>query len=421
MNRKNLDELTIICPTYNRPHMLERTLKYYANNDFSCKIIIADSSENGAQNILIGILEKYNSLLNLEYFHMSHNTDFALKLYEASAKVSSKYSIILPDDDLVIKSGLLTAMSLLDKDSSVAAAYGNRLSIAAISEPNNKLSWIDSFPFYSVSINHEEVLSRIRRLPVPSWWQFPYAVYRTDVLQASTYIIRDMKYTQFTEFFFNSAILSYGKWIKVECLFALCNSDSDYYSLRDRDSFKNYWGKGSIIAQISQPFWSEHILTLSERVAGISNKDKSMISEHSAKLRSIYFSINNKYLDANGLSDHLYDDNQFISRKINILRLKLINVFWIISLSDRNGGSDKWFLMLKGFLIEVLKGRFIKLLFLDFSWKRLRGLLVSIQRTGSLDYEIQSLLNKKSKFHTDFSKAFNAWRENPCPKKYIPK
>ena len=101
-----------------------------------------------------------------------------------------------------------------------------------------------------------------------------------------------------------------------------------------------------------------------------------------------------------------------------MLPVKLINLFWIISLSDRNGGSDKWLLMLKGFLIEVLKGRFIKLLFLDFSWKRLRGLLVSIQRTGSLDYEIQSLLNKKSKFHNDFIQAFDAWRENPCPTKY---
>ena len=418
----NENDLTIICPTYNRPYMLDRALKYYADSQFSCKIIIADSSESGAQNILMGVLEKYSSLLNLEYFHIPDNPDFALKLYKASIKVSSKYSIILPDDDLVIKSGLLNVMSLLEKDSSVAAAYGNRLSIAAISEPNNKLSWIDSFPFYSVSINHEDVLSRIRRIPVPSWWQFPYAVYRTEALQASTYIIRDMKYTQFTEFFFNSAILSYGKWVKVECLFALCNSDSDYYSLRDRDSFKHYWGEfGSIMAQISQPFWSEHILMLSERVAGILNKDKSKISEYSAQLRSIYFSINNKYLDANGLSDHLYDDNQFISRKINILRLKLFNLFWTISLSDRNGGSDKWFLMLKGFLIEVLKGRFIKLLFLDFSWKRLRGLLISIQRTGGLDYEIQSLLDKKSKFNTDFLKAFNAWRENPCPKKYIPK
>ena len=148
----NENDLTIICPTYNRPYMLDRALKYYADSQFSCKIIIADSSESGAQNILMGILEKYSSLLNLEYFHIPDNPDFALKLYKASTKVSSKYSIILPDDDLVIKSGLLNVMSLLEKDSSVAAAYGNRLSIAAISEPNNKLSWIDSFPFYSVSI-----------------------------------------------------------------------------------------------------------------------------------------------------------------------------------------------------------------------------------------------------------------------------
>ena len=136
----NENDLTIICPTYNRPYMLDRALKYYADSQFSCKIIIADSSESGAQNILMGILEKYSSLLNLEYFHIPDNPDFALKLYKASTKVSSKYSIILPDDDLVIKSGLLNVMSLLEKDSSVAAAYGNRLSIAAISEPNNKLS-----------------------------------------------------------------------------------------------------------------------------------------------------------------------------------------------------------------------------------------------------------------------------------------
>jgi len=402
--------------------MLERALKYYSDNQFYCKIIIVDSSEIDAQNITMDIVEKYSSLLNIEYFHLPNTPDFAFKLYKASSKSTSKYSIILPDDDLVIKSGLLAVMSLLNKDASISAAYGNRLSIAAISEPSDKLPWFESFPFYTVSINHEEAFSRIRRIPVPSWWQFPYAVYRTEVLQASTYIIRDKKYTQFTEFFFNSAILSYGKWVKVECLFALCNSDSDFYSLRDRDSFKHYWGEfGSIMAQISQPFWSEHILTLSERVAGILNKDKSKITENSAKLRNIYFSINNKYLDSNGLSNYLYDDNQFISRKINIIRLKLINLFWTISLNDRNGGSDKWFLMFRGFLLELMKGRFIKLLFLDFSWKRLKGLLISIQRTGSLEYEIHSLLDKKSKFHSDFLKAFNAWCENPCPRKYIPK
>ena len=36
----NLDNLTIICPTYNRPYMLDRTLKYYSDNNFSCKILI---------------------------------------------------------------------------------------------------------------------------------------------------------------------------------------------------------------------------------------------------------------------------------------------------------------------------------------------------------------------------------------------
>ena len=57
----NLDNLTIICPTYNRPHMLGRVLKYYANNSFSCKIIVADSSESGAKEILLEFIELLES------------------------------------------------------------------------------------------------------------------------------------------------------------------------------------------------------------------------------------------------------------------------------------------------------------------------------------------------------------------------
>ena len=77
--------------------------------------------------------------------------------------------------------------------------------------------------------------------------------------------------------------------------------------------------------------------------------------------------------------------------------------------------------MFKGLFVEIFKGRFTKLLLLDFSFKGLKRLLVSLQRTGTLDYEIQLLLNNNSKFHSDFLKACNAWVDNPCPKKYFPK
>ena len=421
MNQDNLDDLTIICPTYNRPYILERSLKSYADNDFFCKIIIADSSESEAQKLVLEVLERYKSLLNLEYFHMPPPTDFGLKLYKASDRVSSEYCVIVPDDDLIIKSGLLASMKLLGKDPSVSAAYGNRLSIACISKPNDNLNWVKSFLYYYETIDQAEALNRMRRLPVPSFWNFPYAVCRSDELKISLHIIRDKKWTQFTEFFFYTAILSHGKLIKIDCLYALCSVDSNYYAYRDKDSFINYWGKlGSIMAQISQEFWSEHILTLSQRVAKISIDDKSKEDEVSAKIRNIYFSINNKYLEHNGLSQHLFDDNQFIAKKINLIRLRLSSIFWTFSLKDRSGGSKKSVRMFKGSLIEVLRGRFLKLLFLNFSWSRFKSLLVSISRAGSLDYEIQSLLNKKSKFHNDFIQVFDVWKKNPCPKKYEP-
>ena len=421
MNRENLDDLTIICPTYNRPHMLERTLKYYANNDFSCKIIIADSSDEDASEMVKNLLVEFSESIDTDYIKMPIDTELCKKLFESTNFVKTKYASVIPDDDLVIRSALIKSMEELDSDHSVAAIYGNRISIAAISEPNDKLGWIYSFPFYSVTIDQEDSINRIRRLPVPSWWQFPYAVYRTEILRKSLHTIRDMKYTQFTEFFFYSAILSYGKWIKMDCLFALCNSDSEHYSLRDRDSFKHYWGEfGSIMGQISQSFWSAHVLTLSERVARLMLKDESNVNELSMTLRTIYFSINNKYLDENGLSEHLYDDKQFFARSLNRIRIKIINIFWILSLYDRNGGFRTWVRMFKGLLLEIISGKFIKLMALDFTWKRLKNLLISIKRTGSLDYEIQSLIKEKSKFHNDFIRAFDAWRENPCPVKYNP-
>ena len=422
MNRENLDDLTIVCPTYNRPHMLKRTLKYYKNNNFSCKIIIADSSDDIASKIVKETLIEFCDSINVEYIKMPSDTEFGQKLYESTSCIKTKYTIIIPDDDLVIKSALIKSMEELDSDLSISAIYGNRLSISSISEPDNDLEWVHSFPFYSVTIDQEDPINRVRRLPVPSWWQFPYAVCRTKILSKSLHTIRDMKYTQFTEFFFYSAILSYGKWIKMDCLFALCNSDSEHYSLRDRDSFKHYWGEfGSIMAQISQPFWSSHILTLSERVARLTLKDEFKVNEFSITLRKIYFAINNQYLEQNGLSDYLLDNNQFIAKVFNRIRVRILNIFWIICLSDRNGGLQTWIRMIKGIFLEIISGKIIKFMALDFTWIRFKSLIISIKRTGSLDYEIQSLINPKSRFHNDFIHAFEAWRENPCPAKYDPK
>jgi glycosyltransferase domain-containing protein len=418
MNRENLDDLTIICPTYNRPHMLNRVLKYYVDNNFSCKIIIADSSETGARNIVLDLVDKCSSRLNVEYFHMPESTDFGLKLYTASKKISTKYVVVMPDDDLVIKSGLLRAMSELDSDPLVSAAYGNRLSIASTRKPDSGIEWIKILPHYNITINQSDPIDRIRRLPVPSWWMFPYSVYRTDVLSKSLNVIHDMNYCQFTEFFFYSAVLAYGKWIKVDCLFAICNEDSEYYTLRDRESFPFYWGvSGSIFAQISRPFWSSHILELSTKVGDIlSNKDNGKNKDK--LIRGIYFSINNRYLEDNGMYEVLFDDTQRFAKKINRIRVMVNKLFWVFLLPDRASGINYWIRLAKVFLYEFITGRLIRLIKCDFTINGLKNILINIKRTGTLDYEFHELIKKSSKYYDDFYPAYEAWRENPCPTKY---
>lgn len=412
----NLDNLTIICPTYNRPHMLGRVLKYYANNSFSCKIIVADSSESGAKEILLEFIDQYVSILDIEYFHMPESTDYGLKLYTASNKVSTKYTIIMPDDDLVIKSGLLRVMNELDNDPLAVSAYGNRLSIAAISKPSSGVEWIKSLPHYSITIDQSNPVDRIRRLPVPSWPMFLYSIYRAEILSKSLNIIRDMNYTQYTEFFFYSAILSFGKWIKIDCLFSICNADSEYYTLRDRESFPFYWGvSGSIFAQISRPFWSSHVLELSNRLGSMMpNKEDNK----SILIRGLYFSINNKFLENSGMNEVLFDDNQVIAKKIERIITSLNKLFQTLLFPDRANGINYWIRMVKVLFYEIITGRFIRLIKYDFTVDGFKNLLLNIKRTGTLDYEFHELINKSSKYHSDFKPAYAAWIEEPCPTKY---
>jgi hypothetical protein len=156
---------------------------------------------------------------------------------------------------------------------------------------------------------------------------------------------------------------------------------------------------------------------LSTRLGDIlSNKDNSKNKD--TLIRRLYFSINNKYLENNGMDEVLFDDSQIFAKKINRVRVRVNKLFWIFLLPDRASGINYWIRMAKVFIYEVITGRLIRLIKCDFTINGLKNILLNIKRTGTLDYEFHELIKKSSKYYNDFYPAYKAWREDPCPAKY---
>jgi len=416
----NLSDLTIIIPTINRPSMLRRTLAYYVRSDISSKIILADSSNEESKNLNNDIMRDFSNKLEIEYFHVHQDTSVMKKISIATDMVDTEYVLTIGDDDYLLKSSLLSVMNELDKDRSIVAGYGHRVGIRAMSKKTVGLGWIDVFPFYDMSIENDLPLDRIRHLPVPSWQQYPYAICRSDVLKSANNIVSSCQAAQYVEFFQLAAILSYGKWKKFDCLFAVCNTDSPYYTLRSKKVYPIYWGydsKGNIPTQISLPIWSQYIATLTDRVAELLTDNQLDRKDITIKLTRIYWAINNRYLEQHGLlSKFLFHDDQLIAKKLNMFLTKFNTYIYIFLLSDRNGGFNAWRTLFYGVLREVMTGRIFKCRFNESYNSNFLQLFAHIKRTGSLDYELINLLKVSSKHYSEFSMIFESWVDNPCPK-----
>jgi hypothetical protein len=118
------------------------------------------------------------------------------------------------------------------------------------------------------------------------------------------------------------------------------------------------------------------------------------------------------------MNEVLFDDNQVIAKKIERIIISLNKLFQTLLFPDRASGINHWTRMVKVLFYEIITGRFIRLIKYDFTVEGFKNLLLNIKRTGTLDYEFHELINKSSKYHSDFKPAYVAWLEEPCPTKY---
>jgi len=411
--------LTILIPTKDRPHLLNRSLHYYVQAGILTKIIIADSSNSALSNKTKEICDKYSDRLDIDYFYVDTDMEISNKLYVSADRVNTPYLLSIGDDDFPLKSTIEEILCNLEKDKTIAAAFGQRVALMQITSKKSGFKWVKSYPNYGgVSITNNSALDRIRRLPIPIWQQYPNAIFRTDPFKKAYQTVRKLEHTQYAEFFVFTLILAHGKWLKYDMLLAVCHQESKICHFKDRYLYPSYIGSGgSVLSGISQDSWSRVVSLLcnvvGREISIVNMQDSKYVSN---QVRKIYYSKLVYFLEyKNNLSDNLIDSNSILLKKINNILRKISKIYWTIVLYDKSGGIYEFFKFSYGFAREIINGRFVRLALKPTTNTSIKDLLISIKRTGSLNYESDSLLHPSSKYHKEYKIIFDIWTDNPCP------
>jgi len=112
-----LGDLTIVIPTVSRPLFVLRQFTYWGETD--ARVVILDGATTPIR-IPENLLRK-----NIRYVHTG--TRFNERLATAADYVSTKYCVLLTDDEFFLPSGLLAAIRRLEADPSIIGCVGRCL------------------------------------------------------------------------------------------------------------------------------------------------------------------------------------------------------------------------------------------------------------------------------------------------------
>lgn len=116
-------EITIMIPTKNRPEFILRLLAYYSEAGFQGTIMVGDSSNSSDYIKSSNYISTYSKSLRIEhYYDQSLTADKMISFL--SGKVITEFSLMHPDDDIVLVPSLQYCLNFLNKNSEYSAVNG---------------------------------------------------------------------------------------------------------------------------------------------------------------------------------------------------------------------------------------------------------------------------------------------------------
>jgi glycosyltransferase domain-containing protein len=162
--------LTIIIPTYKRPHFLKRILNYY--HGVKHPIIVADSSPSPSK-------APNKNTSNLRYLHTPELNPF-IKVRQALKHVQTPYVVLCADDDFISQSGLQEATNFLEQNKDYDSVQGHMISFGHYP---TTIEWEVACPYgINYSIEQSRAYDRVL-YSMTNYMNIWYSVRKTGITQ----------------------------------------------------------------------------------------------------------------------------------------------------------------------------------------------------------------------------------------------
>lgn len=128
--------ISLVIPTYNRPHFMARLLEYYRSVSFAQPIVVVDSSlpsEGEANRSYVASLQ---GQLDIRYEMVPPSTNLYLKIAQALDMVDSKYAVLCADDDFVVPRAMEQCVRFLEANPDYSVAHGRGAAFVFQSHPS---------------------------------------------------------------------------------------------------------------------------------------------------------------------------------------------------------------------------------------------------------------------------------------------
>jgi len=157
-------KITIVIPTFNRPHFLRRNLLYYYELNYPHKIIVVDSSHSSICKENQSIVAERKDVLDIYYEYYPHDKYYYTKIAQILDKFNSNYSILCGDKDFLVPEGIYQCVKFLEQNSDYSIAHGVSAVIyfddELIKESDRKIfTWSKISP----NIEKDDAASRLKK------------------------------------------------------------------------------------------------------------------------------------------------------------------------------------------------------------------------------------------------------------------
>lgn len=119
--------LSLIIPTFNRPHFLGRILRYYQEQQFQYPIILADSSTPDFRNTNQEIIASFGNGLSIHSERYPPDISLWLKMSRIVTTVDTKYVVPCADDDFIVPRVLKDCVRFLEANPDYSLAHGHQV------------------------------------------------------------------------------------------------------------------------------------------------------------------------------------------------------------------------------------------------------------------------------------------------------